>query len=720
MNMHMATNYLISAWTQGTRLRLSGLRRLLAISLAALLPVTASFAQTVSFDPATNFAVGTTPLSVAIGDLNGDGKPDLAVANYASGNVSILLGDGTGAFGAATNVTAGTGAHSVAIGDLDGDGKPDLAVANYLNNNVSILLGDGTGAFGATTNFTAGFRPVSVAIGDLNGDGTPDLAVANHSSSNVSILLGDGTGDFGAATNVVVGTTPVSVAIGDLNGDGAPDLAVANLNSHNVSILLGDGTGAFGAATNVTAGVNPRWVAIGDLNGDGQPDLAVANISGNNVSILLGDGTGAFGAATNFAGARPTSVVIGDFNGDGKPDLAMENGHSNNVSILLGDGTGAFGAATNFAVGSDPVSVAVGDLNGDGKPDLAVANVSSNNVSILLNTTQFAPSDTTAPVVTGMLTPAPNGAGWNNTDVAIAWSASDPESAITSGPTPASATASVDGAGQIFSATATNGAGLVGDGSVTVNVDKTKPAIIAGIIAGTEGSSGWYTSNVTVRFVCSDATSGVANCPGDQTLTGQGVNISSAQSATDFAGNTSDASNAVAVNIDSVSPTLSITGVNDGGVYTLGPVNPGIQCSDATSGVESSSGNLTGGNANGVGIFTYSAACTDNAGNLSRQSATFSVLYSFSFLQPIPLPVSTFKGGSTIPVKFKVTDGAGVNITTAVATVSVNGGPSLGTATFDGEQYHFNLRTKGLPLGPLTIGVSLDDGTVRSVSVTLK
>lgn len=331
------------------------------------------------------------------------------------------------------------------------------------------------------------------------------------------------------------------------------------------------------------------------------------------------------------------------------------------------------------------------------------------------------PSDATGPVVTGMLTPAPNGEGWNNTNVAIAWSASDPESAITSGPTPASGMASVDGAGQIFRSTATNGAGLVSDGSVTVNLDKTKPALIAGISAGTKGSNGWFTSNVTVRFVCSDATSGVASCPSDQALTGQGVNTSSAQTATDVAGNASDASNTVSVNIDSVSPTLSITGVQDGGVYTLGQGNPGIQCGDATSGVESSSGNLTGGNANGVGTFTYTAVCTDKAGNLSRNSATFRVLYVFGgFLQPIPLPGSTFKGGSTIPVKFNVTNGAGVNMTTAVATVSVNGGPSLGTATYDGEHYHFNVRTKGLPLGPLTIGVRLDDGTVRSVSVTLK
>ena len=121
------------------RLGLVGLG-LIAISLAALLPIAVSFAQTVSFSPATDFAVGLRPWSVAIGDLNGDGIPDLAVANDSSNTVSILLGDGTGAFGSATDFAVGWGPLSVAIGDLNGDGKPDLAVANIGSNTVSILL----------------------------------------------------------------------------------------------------------------------------------------------------------------------------------------------------------------------------------------------------------------------------------------------------------------------------------------------------------------------------------------------------------------------------------------------------------------------------------------------------------------------------------------------------------------------------------------------------
>ena len=364
---------------------------LLVITLEVLFSSAYNFAQTVSFSPATNFAVGTNPSSVAIGDINGDGQPDLAVANENSHNVSVLIGQGNGTFGAATNFAAAWNPYSVAIGDFNGDSKLDLAVTNFGYNSVAVLLGQENGTFGAATNFPAGAGPYSVAIGDFNGDSKSDLAVANFGSHNVSVLLGQGNGTFGTATSFAVGTGPRSVAIGDFNGDSKSDLAVANENSHNVSVLLGQGNGTFGAATNFAAGAGPWSVAIGDFNGDSKSDLAVANshvVSGNNVSILLGVGDGTFGAATNFAaGATPVSVAIGGFNCDGKSDLAVANASSNNVSVLLGQGNGTLGTATNFAAGTRPHSIAIGDFNSDSKPDIAVANRNSNNVSVLLNTT---------------------------------------------------------------------------------------------------------------------------------------------------------------------------------------------------------------------------------------------------------------------------------------------------------------------------------------------
>jgi len=178
----------------------------------------------------------------------------------------------------------------VAIGDLNGDGKPDLAVANESGGSVSVLLGNGDGTFGAKSDYGAGSLPSSVAIGDLNGDGKPDLAVANESDGTVSVLLGNGNGTFGAKSDYATGRNPYSVAIGDLNGDGKPDLAVANFLPNTVSVLLGNGDGTFGAKSGYGTGNGPFSVAIGDLNGDGKPDLAVANYISNTVSVLVNAG----------------------------------------------------------------------------------------------------------------------------------------------------------------------------------------------------------------------------------------------------------------------------------------------------------------------------------------------------------------------------------------------------------------------------------------------
>ncbi|MEH1839970.1 MAG: FG-GAP-like repeat-containing protein [Nostoc sp.] len=350
----------------------------------------------VTFSTATNFSVSTRPILGAVGDFNKDGYPDLAVTNFGSNNVSVLLGLSTGSFATATNFSVGTYPASVAVGDFNKDGYQDLAVANEGSSNVSVLLGLSTGGFGTATNFSVGMGPFSVAVGDFNKDGYPDLAVANYFSANVSVLLGLSTGGFATATNFSVGTNPRSVAVGDFNKDGYQDLAVANQNSNNVSVLLGLSTGGFATATNFSVGTGPFSVAVEDLNKDGYQDLAVANQNSNNVSVLLGLSTGGFATATNFSvGTNPRSVAVGDFNKDGYQDLAVANHGSNNVSVLLGLSTGGFGTATNFSVGTSPFSATVGDFNGDGKQDLAVANESDNNVSVLLNTTP--PTITLAP-----------------------------------------------------------------------------------------------------------------------------------------------------------------------------------------------------------------------------------------------------------------------------------------------------------------------------------
>jgi predicted nucleotidyltransferase len=382
------------------------------LAAASLLLVTsaATFASgsRASFGASTNFAVGTFPRAVAVGDFNADSDPDLAVANYGSDNVSVLLGRAGGSFGARSNLAVGDGPGSIAIGDFNGDSDPDLAVANASSNSVSIRLGGPGGSFGAAgelpTNTypspTVGDAvPTSVAVGDFNADSDPDLVVTNSLRDNVLVWLGGAGGSFGAPTDFPVGEFPQSVAIGDFNGDSDPDLAVANLgfagsSDPSISVLLGGAGGTFAPAANLVLPPRPNAVAIGDFNADSDPDLAVAN--SRNVSILLGGAGGSFGAASDFTAGRDlNAVVVGHLNGDSDPDLAVVNGFSGNlnddrVSVLLGGAGGSFGVPASFKAGDDPVAVAVGDFNADSDPDLAVANVDSNDVSVLLN-------DTTAP-----------------------------------------------------------------------------------------------------------------------------------------------------------------------------------------------------------------------------------------------------------------------------------------------------------------------------------
>ncbi len=342
--------------------------------------------------------VGLGPRWVVAGDFNLDHKADLAVANINSNDVTILLGNGRGSFGpaAASPVPAGEGPVSIAVGDFNRDGKPDLAVANQFSNNLSILLGSGSGGFSpATTSpVRVGSSPYFVAVSDFNRDGNPDLAVVNHHSNNVSILLGNGDGSFNpaAASPISVGGNPRALAVGEFNLDGKPDLAVANYFSNNVTVLLGNGSGSFSPATTspAGAGAGPSFVVANDFNLDGRPDLAVVNFRSNDVTVLLGNSSGDFSAGADSpvrVGAGPVSAAVGDFNLDNRVDLAVVNLNSDSVSILLGNGRGGFSAARGLPIrtGINPRSIAVGDFKLHGRLDLAVANFYSNDVSIRLN-----------------------------------------------------------------------------------------------------------------------------------------------------------------------------------------------------------------------------------------------------------------------------------------------------------------------------------------------
>ena len=205
-----------------------------------------------------NPAVGSSPHSVAVGDVDGDGDLDLLTANYGSANVSVRLNDGSGNFTdhpTNPNPAVGDSPQSVALGDVDGDGDLDLLTANTGNDNVSVLLNDGSGNFTApatnpTPPWVCFMAPYSVVLGDVDSDGDLDLLTANYGGNTVSVLLNDGSGNFTAPAtnpNPAVGNGPRSVALGDVDGDGDLDLLTANAFSDNVSVLLNDGAGNFTA-----------------------------------------------------------------------------------------------------------------------------------------------------------------------------------------------------------------------------------------------------------------------------------------------------------------------------------------------------------------------------------------------------------------------------------------------------------------------------------------
>ena len=340
-----------------------------------------------SFAAQTTFGIGTFPRSTATGDLNGDGKPDVVVANNDSNFVTVRLGNGDGTFASKPNVTTGFSPYSVVIADLNGDGKPDLIVANRSSDTVSVILGNGDGTFQTQVEFLAQDEPFYAAVSDVNGDGKLDIVAGNGVSDSVSVLLGNGNGTFQAQTTFSAGNNPIFVALSDLNGDGKPDIVAANYSSGTTaSILLGNGDGTFQSPSSVTTGFKPISLALYDMNGDGRTDIVVANDGAESISVLLGNGNGTFQTHVTYAATdRPRSAVLGDVNGDGKIDVIYGTRASNNVGVLLGNGDGTLQSQLVFATGNIIRAVAVSDFNGDGRLDFTSSNFTPSSGSVRLN-----------------------------------------------------------------------------------------------------------------------------------------------------------------------------------------------------------------------------------------------------------------------------------------------------------------------------------------------
>lgn len=355
----------------------------------------AYYASQLSFDKmAKIFSVGAAPSDLAIGRIDGDNLPDLAVTSRDDGKLTVRVNDGHGDFrdDRRTILSVGARPSGVAIGDLNQDKRADLVVVNAADNTVSLLLQEAPAvplAFKAGTPALASLSPTAIRLMDLNGDGVLEAIVLNRVASDVTVMKRDDNGRYVRVQDYTVGRDPVQLAIGDLNADGTSDLAVISAGEGTISLLIADRTGGFigPASFNMTGTLSS--VAMGDVDGDGDLDVVTG---GTTIGVLRNDGGGQFAPAAvapSGLSGQMGGLALADLDFDGYPDLAVAMPQENRVYVLRNlarDGQLGFTmVGGGYSVGARPTALGVADFDGDGLIDIAVANQGESSVSILFN-----------------------------------------------------------------------------------------------------------------------------------------------------------------------------------------------------------------------------------------------------------------------------------------------------------------------------------------------
>lgn len=647
-----------------------------------------------------------------------------ALSGIASLSPAAVLSDGAGQTASGTATDAAGNSASTTVTGINVDTTAPVLTAEY---STAWSAGDVTVVWTCTDEGGSG-------VGDAPGTRVVDGEGANLSDTASCIDVAGNTATETASGIRIDRTAPVTTAsLADAGDDGWHSAAVEVTLTGNDNL-----SGVASTLYTVDGGAAQEYSGVFSITADGEHTVtfwskdAAGNVEQAGPAIEVKVDT----TAPTTTVINPISPASGWFVTSGIPfafDASDEHsGVAATYYTIDGGSAQTYGEPfeENLSTGEHKITYWSVDIAGNTE--------AAHELTINL--------DLAAPTIDAKRSPEANDAGWNNTDVTVSFTATDTGSGVDEDTLTQPVTVTEETAEQVISGSVRDVAGNQANASITVRVDKTDPTISADEPAGTLGSNGWYTSEVTVGFTCADALSGVETCPGPVVLTSDGQTASG--TAVDKAGNTADAVLS-GVRIDKVRP--KVTSVNvDNKEFTLGavPTPTCIATDDGGSGAASCTVAVSGGNASGVGTFTYEATATDVAGNTSTAKGSFTVIYRFDgFLQPINdtahqvgVSTSIFKAGSTVPVKIQLKDANGkvVQSVSAPAWITPVKGSSTSAAVDESiytvpadsgtayrydataQQYIYNWKTGNSGGNYWRIGVKFDDGKTYYVNIGLR